>query len=174
VAELSGSSVQRERTAGPEPQFDPKGKTAVLLVNGFNGLGLHTLLGVMRMFPGVFRNFIFVQVGIVDAGNFKGAAEIDNCRRHAEAEVQRYVNYMRQHGYYAEGITTLGTDLVAEVNEVAPGILERFPQAVFFGGQLVFPDETFITRWLHNYAVFALQRKFYQQGFPFLILPIRV
>jgi hypothetical protein len=45
---------------------------------------------------------------------------------------------------------------------------------VFFGGQLVFPQDSFITRWLHNYAVFALQRKFYQQGFPFLILPIRV
>ncbi len=175
VAELSGSSVERAGATPVEaPKFEPKAKTAVLLVNGFNGLGLHTLLGVMRMFPGVFKNFIFVQVGVVDAGNFKGAAEIENCRQSAEAEVQRYVKYMRQHGYYAEGHARLGTDLVAEVEEFAPTIFERHPQAVFFGGQLVFPDETFVTRWLHNYAVFALQRKFYQQGFPFLILPIRV
>ena len=61
-----------------------------------------------------------------------------------------------------------------DLPDLAPKVMERFPQAVFFGGQLVFPHETFITRWLHNYAVFALQRKFYQQGFPFLILPIRV
>lgn len=27
---------------------------------------------------------------------------------------------------------------------------------------------------LHNYAVFSLQRRFYQQGLPLLILPIRV
>jgi dihydropteroate synthase len=128
----------------------------------------------MRMFPGVFKNFIFVQVGVVDAGNFKGAAEIENCRHSAELEVQRYVKYMHHHGYYAEGHATIGTDLVAEVEEFAPRIFERHPEAVFFGGQLVFPDETFVTRWLHNYAVFALQRKFYQQGFPFLILPIRV
>jgi len=175
VAELSGSSVERDAAAAAQgPKLDPKAKTAVLLVNGFNGLGLHTLLGIMRMFPGVFRNFIFVQVGVVDAGNFKGAAEIENCRRHAETELQRYVNYMRQHGYYAEGIAAMGTDLVAEVSELSPELFKRFPQAVFFGGQLVFPDETFVTRWLHNYAVFALQRKFYQQGFPFLILPIRV
>jgi len=175
VAELSGSSVERDLTAAAQgPKLDPKAKTAVLLVNGFNGLGLHTLLAIMRMFPGVFRNFIFVQVGVVDAGNFKGAAEIENCRRHAEAELQRYVNYMRQHGYYAEGIASMGTDLVAEVSELSPEVFKRFPHAVFFGGQLVFPDETFVTRWLHNYAVFALQRKFYQQGFPFLILPIRV
>ena len=175
VAELSGSSVERDRAAAAEgPKLDPKAKTAVLLVNGFNGLGLHTLLGVMRMFPGVFKNFIFVQVGVVDAGNFKGAAEIENCRRNSDSEVQRYVNYMRQHGFYAEGVTALGTDLVAEVTELSPEIIKRYPHAVFFGGQLVFPDESFVTRWLHNYAVFALQRKFYQQGFPFLILPIRV
>ncbi len=175
VAELSGASVERDPAAAAQgPKLDPKAKTAVLLVNGFNGLGLHTLLAIMRMFPGVFRNFIFVQVGVVDAGNFKGAAEIENCRRHAEAELQRYVNYMRQHGYYAEGIASMGTDLVAEVSELSPEVFKRFPHAVFFGGQLVFPDETFVTRWLHNYAVFALQRKFYQQGFPFLILPIRV
>ena len=115
-----------------------------------------------------------MQVGVVDAGNFKGAAEIENCKRNSESELQRYVNYMRQHGYYSEGITSIGTDLVAEVAELSPEIFKRFPQAVFFGGQLVFPDESFVTRWLHNYAVFALQRKFYQQGFPFLILPIRV
>ena len=33
---------------------------------------------------------------------------------------------------------------------------------------------TLFTRLLHNYAVFALQRRFYQQGLPLLILPIRV
>jgi hypothetical protein len=44
----------------------------------------------------------------------------------------------------------------------------------FFGGQLVFRKETFFTRFLHNYAVFSLQRRFYQQGLPLLILPIRV
>lgn len=27
---------------------------------------------------------------------------------------------------------------------------------------------------LHNYAVFAVQRMFYQQGLPLLVLPIRV
>ena len=53
-------------------------------------------------------------------------------------------------------------------------ILQRFPNAIFFGGQLVFRHETFFTRVLHNYAVFSLQRRFYQQGLPLLILPIRI
>jgi amino acid transporter len=153
---------------------DPKAKTAVILVNGFNGLGLHTLFGVLRMFPGVFKNFVFVQIGVVDAGNFKGAAEVENLKRHIEEGNQRYVEYMCQRGFYAEAIADVGIDVVQKASEMAPAVLQRFPNGIFFGGQLVFRHETLFTRLLHNYAVFSLQRRFYQQGLPLLILPIRV
>jgi hypothetical protein len=163
--------------AGP-PQgaraLDPKAKTAVLLVNGFNGLGLHTLFGVLRLFPGVFKNFLFVQIGVLDAGNFKGAAEVENLKRHIDAGNQRYVDYMRSRGFQAEAFSALGHDVVGKAVDIAPDILARFPNAIFFGGQLVFRQETLLTRFLHNYAVFALQRRFYQQGLPLLILPIRI
>ena len=168
------SSVPAPTQAAHPPVFDPKAKTAIVLVNGFNGLGLHTLYGVLRMFPGVFKNFVFVQVGVVDAGNFKGAAEVENLRRHIEDGNQRYVAYLRSRGFYAESVEALGIDVVQKASELAPSILERFPTGIFFGGQLVFRQETLLTRLLHNYAVFALQRRFYQQGLPLLILPIRV
>lgn len=160
--------------SAPAPLLDAKAKTAIVLVNGFNGLGLHTLFGVLRMFPGVFKNFVFVQIGVVDAGNFKGAAEVENLQRHIEESNRRYVTYMRSHGVGAEAVAALGIDVVQKASELAPTILERFPNGIFFGGQLVFRQETLLTRMLHNYAVFALQRRFYQQGLPLLILPIRV
>ena len=156
------------------PVLDPKAKTAVLLVNGFNGLGLHTLFGVLRLFPGVFKNFLFVQIGVLDAGNFKGAAEVENLKSHIDADNQRYVAYMRSKGFQAEAFSALGNDVVQKAVEVAPEILARFPNAIFFGGQLVFRQETLLTRFLHNYAVFSLQRRFYQQCLPLLILPIRI
>jgi hypothetical protein len=53
-------------------------------------------------------------------------------------------------------------------------LLKRFPGAVIFGGQLAFKRETLWTRWLHNYAVFALQRLFCRRGVPFVIVPARV
>jgi hypothetical protein len=81
---------------------------------------------------------------------------------------------MRSRGFYAEARSVLGNDVVDKAVDIAPDILARFPNAIFFGGQLVFRQETFLTRLLHNYAVFALQRRFYQQGLPLLILPIRV
>jgi hypothetical protein len=45
---------------------------------------------------------------------------------------------------------------------------------VFFGGQIVFPEETFLTRRLHNYITFALQRRFYHLGTPFVLVPVKV
>jgi amino acid transporter len=153
---------------------DPHSKTAVLFVNGFNGLGLHTLFSVLRLFPGHFQNFVFIQVGILDAGNFKGAEEIERLKEHVRTEVERYVDYMQKRGFYAESFWSVGIDVADQVMQMAPQIQAKFPHAVFYGGQLVFPEETFFTRLLHNNIVFSLQRKFYLSGIPLVILPIRV
>jgi len=153
---------------------EPKAKTAVLLVSGFNGIGLHTLFGIIRLFGGVFKNFVFVQVGIVDAGNFKGRDEIGKVETEVKTDIARYVKFMNKQGFYAEGISEVGTDVVEEISNIAPKILVRFPNAVFFGGQLIFPQDSFAIRFLHNYTVFAMQKKLYRQGIPFVILPIRV
>lgn len=156
------------------PVCDPAAKTAVILVNGFNGLGVHTLLAVMRMFSGVYRNYVFLSVGVVDAGNFKGASEIENLNEHIKASAERYAGQMRRQGFYAEAVTAIGTDVVETSQELAAQVTARFPAAVFFGGQLVFKQESRLTRLLHNYTVFTLQKEFFGRGLPFLIVPVRV
>ncbi|HEU6448322.1 MAG TPA: APC family permease [Verrucomicrobiae bacterium] len=175
--ELVSAAIVDESSTGkkiPAIKCDPNARTAVFLVNGFNGLGLHTLLGVIRMFPKVYQNFVFLQVGLLDAGNFKGAAEVENLRKHAQQQVERYANYMRQQGFAAEAHITIGTDLVDDAIQLCEETVKDFPQATFFAGQLVFKNETTLTRWLHNNAVFELQRRLYQHGWPMLILPIQV
>ena len=146
----------------------------MLLVNGFNGLGLHILLAVVRMFPKVYHNFVFVQVGVLDAGNFKGADEVENLREYSRAEVEHFVSYMVRRGYYTEAHIALGTDIVEEAAKLCDIIAGKFPQVQFFAGQLVFKDEGMVTRWLHNHTVFELQRRLYRHGRAMLILPIRV
>lgn len=159
--------------AGGEPKFDPKAKTAVVFVNGFNGMGLHTLFGIIRLF-GFFKNFVFVEVGLVDSGNFKGTSEIENLAAQVKSDLDHYVKFMNKHGFYAEGISGMGTDVIEEITTISPQILRRFANAIFFGGQLVFPNDSFILRFLHNYTVFLLQKRLYRQGIPLVILPIRV
>ena len=172
AAVLSGADVHD--SSSPVPVYDPKAKTAAILVNGFNGLGLHTLFSVFRLFGDNYKNYVFVEIGSIDAGNFKGADEIDNLGSFVRNETSKYMDYMKEHGYYAEAYFSLGTDVVDEVNKLVPAITEKFPNIVFFGGQLVFTKESLMDRWLHNYTVFAIQRNLYVHGIPFIILPIKV
>ena len=176
VVESVDNPITPEDIKNPKPEaaYNPKSKTAVIMVNGFNGLGLHTLFSVIRLFGDVYKNYIFVEVGIFDAGNYKGVTEVDRLQAAVKADVDRYISYMKKNGYYAEGFTSAGIDVVDEVSQLSEKILKKYPQAIFFGGQLVFGKESFFARWLHNYTVFAIQRKFYQQGTPVVILPIRV
>lgn len=163
-----------KQNAGAPGRLDANAQTAVVMVNGFNGLGLHTLMGVIRSFGIGFKNFVFLQVGVVDAGNFKGVEAVEELRQSVGRDLEKYVGFMHGHGYYAEAVPCFGTDVVEEVDKVCDGLAKRLPGVVFFGGQLVFPRENFLTRWLHNYTVFAIQRRLYHKGRSCVILPIRV
>ena len=154
--------------------MDPEAKTAIILVTGFNGMGLHILFNVIRLFGEAFKNFVFIEVGVIDAGNFKGRAELDNLKTEVDGSVKRYVDFMQKHGYHAEGIASVGVNVVDEVTALASTITERFPNSVFFGGQLVFEKESLMSKIFHNYTVFTLQKRLYQQNTPFVILPVRV
>ena len=160
--------------ANPKPVTAPDllAPSAVIFVNGYNGLGIHTLLSVTRLFGKDIKNYVFVQIGVVDAGVFKGVAEMSRLKTNMEEGLQTYVGVMRARGYHAEAISAVGTDVVQEILKMAPAIHERYPRAIFFGGQLVFERETFLTRFLHNYVVFTLQRQLYRLGMPFVIMPI--
>lgn len=155
-------------------EINNEDKTAVLLVNGFNGLGIYTLLHIFELFGDLYKNYIFVQIGAIDAGVFKGADELQTLEKSIKESVQKYVELIQPYGYHTESYSALGTDIVEEIVNLAPSILNKYPNAVFFGGQLVLKDETFITRSLHNYTVFASQRKLYTKGIPFIILPVKL
>ena len=153
---------------------NPKAKTAVVLVSGFNGLGLHTIKSIVKTFGNIFKNFVFVEIGAIDAGNFKGSEELEQLRTQTKSEVERYIKLMQHHGYYAEGITAIGIDIVDEVSKITPRILEKFPNSVFFGGQIVFPRESVMSRLLHNYTVFAVQKRLYHKGITVVLMPAQV
>ncbi len=163
-----------ERHGDCPVDFDPNGKVAVVMVNGFNGLGLHTVMGIVKNFGREFRNFVFIQVGVLDAGNFKGVEEIGSLKKSVQKNLARYCTFMHANGYYAEGVAAFGTDVIEEGEKAAQGVAKRYSGAVFFGGQLVFPEDTAMNGLLHNHTVFAVQKKLYQQGLPFVVLPIRV
>jgi hypothetical protein len=155
-------------------KFNPEAKTAVLLVNGFNGLGLQALCSIFKLFSGIYKNYVFVQIGVIDVGVFKGIEEIEALQKHVKDDVNRYVSFIKQYGYHGEYYTSIGTDVVEEVEKLSTQIVQKFPNAVFFGGQIVFPHGYILAKWLHNFTVFSSQEKLYLKGIPFIIIPVKV
>jgi hypothetical protein len=154
----------------PVAQYNPDVKTAVILVNGFSSIGLQTLRNVIDFFGAPFQNFVFVNVGVVDARRFKGKEEIENLRLEIENELNYYLRFVSELGLFGEGVVSIGTDVVSEVNEWVPRILSEYPNAVFFGGFLVFKEESLFSRALHNHTIFILQQQLTMQIVPIPIL----
>lgn len=172
-AALAG--VERDTTAAPFPRPPAgHGRTAILLCNGYNGLGVHAFYRVSRMFPNTFDRFVFVLAGVVDAGSFKGAEEIERLKASTDEHGEKYVALCRRVGLDAESVTGLGSDLLATVQKLTDEALTRHPAAMVFAGQLAFQQETFLTRMLHNFVAFALQRVYCRRGVPFVVVPVRV
>jgi hypothetical protein len=46
-------------------------------------------------------------------------------------------------------------------------------RTTFFAGKLVFSEENFLTRMLHNQAAFAIQRRLQLKGLQMIVLPVR-
>ncbi|HLF14744.1 MAG TPA: amino acid permease, partial [Bacteroidota bacterium] len=132
--------------SAPPPALSPKAPTAVLLVSSFGGLGVHTFLSIQRLFPKHFRNFIFVSVNVVDAGNFKGSAELDNAVAGTKLALRRYVDFAHGLGLAADSRTGVGTEVLDEAETLALEIVKEYPHSVFFAGKLVFQKERWYQR----------------------------
>jgi len=158
----------------PSKDIGKSERTAVLLVNGFSGIGLHSLLNIFRLFGDTFKNFVFVEIGLIDYDIFKGANEVAKLEERTKEDVQKYIDFMQRMGYNADGFTATGMDVIEEILKLAPQIREKYPNSVFFGGQLVFEKDTLMNRILHNYTSFEIQKRLYQQGVQFVLLPIKL
>jgi hypothetical protein len=162
-------------TREPARAMDPEASTAVVLVGGYGGLGLHTLLQLDRVFAGQFRQALFISVGVVDSGTFKGVDEIEALRRKVAAELERYVEFAgRRLGWAADCDLAVGTDAVFELERLCRQVYLRFPRSVFVAGQLVVRQPTWWYRLLHNETAFAVQRRLQFDRLPMVILPTRV
>lgn len=158
-----------------EPQaWDKNAPTAVFLVSGYNGPGLHTVMGVQRIFPQYFKQMVFVSVGQVDFDRFKGQHEVENLKASVEKDLQKYKALAEKWGFAAEYRVGLGVDLIEELEELSAAVVKDYPRSVYFAGDLVFKLPSLFTRLLHARTGEELQRRFRERGLPLIVMPIRV
>src|SRR5439155_13580940 len=79
----------------PKTQLQPvdAGPTAIILVESYNGLGIHTLLSAQRLFPRHFKNFVFVTVGLVDSAQFKGVDALAAVEQRVRSDLEQYTQF---------------------------------------------------------------------------------
>jgi hypothetical protein len=166
------NNVPAAGTVNTDP-VDPRKMTAVQLVTGFNGFGLHTFYSILRNFPNLYENFIFVSIAVVDSGSFKGAGEVEALEKSVKEGLQKYVDLARTFGFAADYRSATGTDVVETAVALCKSIAEEFPESTFFTGQIVFRHESPFHKILHNETAFAIQRNLQFSGITTVILPVQ-
>jgi hypothetical protein len=155
-------------------EFNPDGKTAIILVSGFGGTGLHTFLRINENFKGMYKNFIFIRVGIINSKIYKGSEELAHFKMTVKEDGEKYVKIANQFGFYGKSIWTIGTDPVNEVYRIVKKLMPKLSNPTFFGGQLVFAKTFYLSQLLHNHTIFSIQKRFFKFGVPIVIFPIKI
>jgi len=148
--------------------------TAVLLVGRYDGLGIHGLLTIGQLFPNHYKNFVFVAIGVIDAAAMKGAEEVERIRERTEQNLHHYVALARGLGLAADSRMSVGIDVLEEAEKVCTAIAEEFPNAMFFANKLIFQEERWYQRLLHNETAYQIQRRLQFAGLHSMVLSVRV
>jgi len=122
----------------PVPPKKPSRPTAAIIVRDFDGVAIHALLTIPRLFPNHFKNVVFISVGVIDSGQFKGQQEIENLRCAKEEDLKSFVEFANCLGWYAEYRYSLGVDLMAELEELCTAVVRIFQDQSFFPASLSF------------------------------------
>ncbi len=163
-----------EDAAPAASRLDPKAPTAVLTVSSFSGYGLHHILAIQRLLPGYFKNFIFVSVGVLDSGNFKGGEAIGDLEKVKREHLAKYVAWARQHGFEADSRLALGTETIDVLEGSLIELSREFPRMIVFTGKLIFKEQRWYQPILHSETASAIQRRLQFNGVQVVVLPVRV
>ena len=150
------------------------GLTAIQLVSGYNGMGVHSFLQIQTAFRGLYKQFIFVSVAVVNQEMMKTGESVAELAREVEESLARYVDLAHRYGHNAEAQSTIGTNVIDGAVEICKALSLAHPHSTVFSGNLIFSRERLIHRLLHNESAFTIQRRLQWDGITNVVLPIRV
>lgn len=158
----------------PSPPLNPKKPTAVVLAASYGAVGIHTILNIFKTFPGQYKNLVFLSVGVIDSGSFKGSEAVEALQKETEASLLKYVELSKKLGIPATYRMAIGTDVVEEAEKLCLEVAQTFPQATYFATKVIFQREKWYHRFLHNETAYAIQRRLQWDGKTMVIIPARV
>jgi len=170
---LFGKSVPDTDSGLPE-KLNPDLPTAIFLVDNHRGVGIHTIMWVLRLFPGHFQNFVFISAGEVDTQSYDSEATIRTMQDETQSALRHYTAFCRSQGMKATWRMAYGTDPIAVLDDLAQEVIAEYPNSVCFAAKLIFTRDNIFVRWLHNQTALAMQRRLHLRGQQMVILPMKV
>ncbi len=161
-------------TTNAHPELDPHKPTAIFFISESIGQGMHTLLWVQRMFPGHFKNFIFVSAGVVDVGSYGSDAALKKMRIEIDKRMQYFVTFSQQHNLAATSYVAYDSDPVQALVNLAGKVSEEYSNCVFFSASLISKQDNWFHRRLHSDIPLILQRHLNLKGLQMVILPVKL
>jgi amino acid transporter len=150
----------------------PDRPTAAFII-GRNRCGLiHAARTVLRTWPGFYRNFLVVSAQPVDVRSYRGDEVLARLKADRLRDMKFYMDLARHNGIASKYYLGFGVDGVEEMVKLCRQARAEFPNIVFFASKLVFANETWITRILHNQIVSAMQLRLQMEGMQMVILPM--
>ena len=149
-------------------------RVAAILVERYGGVGIHTVLNVLRMFPGHFTGLVFLSVGIIDSGEFKGGHAVEHLRQRTSELLAQYRKLAADLGLPSTSRMEIGTEVVESAEALCLSVAKEFPKATFFAGQLIFQRPRWWHGILHSGTARAIQERLQWAGRAMVTLPIRV
>lgn len=158
----------------PEPPLDAAQPTAIFLIGKNRGLGMYALKWLNELFPGHFKNFIFVSVGEVDAESYGGKGALRSLQYQIENSLRYYVHYCHQQGWAAASYAIYGADVEADLERLIVKVVQEYPNSVCLASKLIFPKENWFIGWLHNHTAIAMQRRLHLREIQMIVTPIKI
>jgi amino acid transporter len=153
---------------------DKSAPTAAIIVDQTFGSGMNCLLEIKKLFPGIFKNFIFVTVGEVDSNTFREEKRWREMRRRTKMTLRKYKNYCNANGRFAKAYVGYDTDIVEKLTQLTDRVAKDYPSAVFFGTKFIFDNENVFTQLLFNHVPYIMQRRLHVKGLNMVILPMKI
>lgn len=151
---------------------DPALPTAIIIVDEYRAVTLHTLLNMFKLFKGQFKQIVFLAAGLVDVTSFGGEGELEHLQKQTADELKFLTNYTAQLGFPATSYSDFGTNPATVLNTLIDEAKKVFKDCVFFSGHPITNKHEFINRLLDNSVAITIQNKLHHEGTTFIILPM--
>ncbi len=126
---LFGKSVADTDPGLPE-KLNTELPTAIFLVDNHRGVGIHTIMWVLRLFPGHFQNFVFISAGEVDTQSYDSDATIRTMQDQTQSALCHYTAFCRSLELKATWRMAYGTDPITVLDDLAQEVIAEYPSSV--------------------------------------------